>query len=84
MCINVYHSSQDVKSSIKDHKIACAQFRTNNEMNVEDEERVNEIQVETEKANQLLLLEKKIDSLQQLQLNALTKEQSQQLTAQGN
>jgi hypothetical protein len=53
-------------------------------MNVEDEERVNEIQVETEKANQLLLLEKKIDSLQQLQLNALTKEQSQQLTAQGN
>eukprot|EP00979_Chaetoceros_neogracilis_P004207 scaffold744_cov170-Chaetoceros_neogracile.AAC.7 len=32
-------------------------------INVQDEEKANEIQVETEKANQLLLLENQIDSL---------------------
>ena len=34
-----------------------------NEINVQDEEKANEIQNETEKANQLLLLENQIDSL---------------------
>eukprot|EP00979_Chaetoceros_neogracilis_P010778 scaffold2594_cov135-Chaetoceros_neogracile.AAC.1 len=47
-----------------------------------DEEKVNEIQVEKEKANQLLLLENQIDSLRQL--NALAQQQSQQQTIQGN
>jgi hypothetical protein len=53
-----------------------------NEINVQDEEKANEIQNKTEKANQLLLLENQIDSLQQL--NALAQQQSQQLTIQGN